>query len=367
MTDESQPLPEKAVTISDSSPSSSDLKSTEIDTQEDHFLKYANWYTSLVFLVATGFWLIFMPWGCSSKYELPTETDLCSRIQQAEIAAGQSGLLPVGCPKLPLAKQAAAGGAVGAATSPVSWMRLTRVSATTGSATTGAESLDDLKTDLVVWTRYEYEFKTFEWGKDVNWYLYSTLRVLVIILSALTPALIVAPILKDKKFIAALPAAIVAIAAGCISEFDFKDQAATYTQAAVTVQGEKTAFLTRSQPSYDFVSAGSGPPAASAATTPAPAAPATAGAPKPTSAPTAAATTVASTDSGNEACSDQNVPYPSPANYGEIRANFSCRIQYVWQTQSLARVLFLRGQTQSTGGVRSGSSRPSGGSGKATK
>jgi len=317
------------------------IAATEIGKKlQDH----ANLITSCLFVVLTVVWLWCMPWSWRSKYDLPPEVDLCSRIQQAEIAGQQPVLLPAGCPNLPLPKSSSAAGAVARAAIPVSWSRLAPVSTAAAVAGTAGSSSDsepaqELKNDLTVWNRYEYELKTFAWGKDVNWYLYSTLRVLVIILSALTPALIVAPFFKDRKFIAALPAAVVAIAAGCISEFDFKDQAAAYTQALVSVQGEKTAYITRSLPWYDYSDSSSGTMTVTAA----------AGAAGTTATPPANESNKTTT------CGDNSVPYPKPGEYTDIRANFACRIQNVWQSQNLTRVSFLRsGQGSSTGGGESG-------------
>jgi hypothetical protein len=321
-------------------------------TAENHLLQHANLYATLLFVVTGILWLCCMPRRSSSDYDLPAETDLCSRIQQAQVAAGQPVLLPAGCPALPAPKGSAPGAAASArpAVSPVSWTLLRQVDATTS---TGGDlsHVEDLKADLTVWNRYEYESKTFEWGKDINWYLYSSLRVLVIVLSALTPALIVAPILNQKKFIAALPAAIVAIATGCISEFDFKEQAAAYTQAAVDIQGEKTAFITRSKPLYDYVdplkasqlaSLGASPPGTS-----------TQGSAGSQGAPKADGVAERAT------CGNGDVPFPSPTKYDDIRANFGCRIQDIWETQSLARLLFLRGQQQPSqvGGTQTGAGR----------
>jgi hypothetical protein len=301
---------------------------------------HANLITSLVFVALTVVWLVCMPWSWRSKYDLPPEIDLCSRIQKAEIAAQQQPvLLPAGCPSLPSLKSSNAAGGMARMGTPVSWARLVPAS-TAGAAEApggGGESLQEMKNDLTVWNRYEYELKTFVWGKDLNWYLYSTLRVLVIILSALTPALIVTPFFKDRKFIAALPAAVVAIATGCISEFDFKDQAAAYTQALVSVQGEKTSFITGSLPWYDYLDSDSGTtatPAGGAANT---------------------ATAPPSESNKSATCGDNSVPYPKPGSYTDIRANFSCRIQNIWQSQNLTRVSFLRsGQGSSTGGGESG-------------
>jgi hypothetical protein len=346
-----QVVPAKVVGPSlDELASAAPRAATEIGKKlQDH----ANLITSLVFVVLTSVWLLCMPWSWRSKYDLPPEVDLCSRIQQAEIAGQQPVLLPAGCPSLPAPKSSSAG-AVARTATPVSWTRLTPVSTVTvsGAGTAGAsgdsDPVQELKNDLTVWNRYEYELKTFAWGKDVNWYLYSTLRVLVIILSALTPALIVAPFFKDRKFIAALPAAVVAIATGCISEFDFKDQAAAYTQALVSVQGEKTAFITRSLPWYDY--SGSGSVTTTTVTT--------AGGTE------ATGTAVEPGNGSNKTtCGDNSVPYPKPGGYTDIRANFSCRIQNVWQSQNLSRVSFLRsGQGSSTAGGESG-----GGGGQTSK
>jgi hypothetical protein len=303
--------------------------------EEGHLLRHANWYTTGLFGLSVMIWLFCMPWRGSKIYDLPLETDLCTRILQAETNAspgtsGEPAVLPAGCPKLTVMPPGK--GERSAGQQPVGWTYLRRISVS-DPASASAESLEDLKTDLTVWTRYEYEFKTFEWGRDLNWYLYSTLKVLVIILSALTPALIVAPIFQKKKFIAALPAAIVAVATGCISEFDFKDEAAAYTIASVNLQGEKTAFITRSRPWYDFTithAAASGAEADK-----------TQGGPAGANSPRGVENT--SQTAATAPCDNVDVPYATPLTYSDVRANFSCRIQTVWQTQSQQRVLFLRG------------------------
>jgi hypothetical protein len=191
--------------------------------------------------------------------------------------------------------------------------------------------IEELRNDLTVWNRYEEEFSDFRYGKDLNWYMHSSLRMLVLVLSAITPALIVAPLFAKKKFLAALPAAIVAIGTACISEFDFKTEAASYETARVLVLGEKTAFITRFNPTYNYLSdqteqQGQRQP---------PAAPGGPTAPK---------------ESGSaEGCTEGQVPFPKPRLYSEARANFACRIQQVLQKRTGERDQFLRGaQSPST-------------------
>jgi len=129
---------------------------------------HANLITSLVFVALTVVWLVCMPWSWRSKYDLPPEIDLCSRIQKAEIAAQQQPvLLPAGCPSLPSLKSSNAAGGMARMGTPVSWARLVPAS-TAGAAEApggGGESLQEMKNDLTVWNRYEYELKTFVWGK----------------------------------------------------------------------------------------------------------------------------------------------------------------------------------------------------------
>jgi hypothetical protein len=330
---------------------------------------HANSITTGVFVVMTGIWLLYMPWGCDSKYRLPEETDLCQKIILAEVAAHQPTTPTTGCPAVPATAKTSSRAQPGTMAGPepvaVSWSReLPRMVLQPAASAAGQGQLDrveELKTDLTVWERYEWELKTFQWGKDLNWYLYSTLRVLVIALSALTPALIVAPMLQKRKFIAALPAAIVAIAAGCISEFDFKNQAAAYTLAEVTVQGEKTAFVTRSQPWYDYVNgAATGKTAAPPKNggTPGKTAPGADTATTPAGETTSSATPAPPT----QVCGETTVPYPEVQDYDAARSNFSCRVQYAWQTQNLSRLLFLRGQQPppAAGTPQPGANKPQG-------
>jgi hypothetical protein len=183
--------------------------------------------------------------------------------------------------------------------------------------------VNELKRDLTAWERYEDELSIFQWGSDLNWYLYSGLRVLVIILSAVTPALIVAPMLKDKKFLAALPAAIVAIGTGCISEFDFKTEAARYETALVQRVGEKSAFITQSSRFYKIY-----PPTSQASVRSTP-----------------GSTSAAQGADVSQSVAD-DVPFPIPSSYPETRANFSFRIEKILQDQTGERIRFLRGEKE---------------------
>jgi len=190
--------------------------------------------------------------------------------------------------------------------------------------------VNELKRDLTAWNRYEEELSIFQWGSDLNWYLYSGLRVLVIILSAITPALIVAPMLANKKFLAALPAAIVAIGTGCISEFDFKTEAARYETALVQLVGEKSAFITQSSRFYKIF-----PPTSQASVKSAPGS---------KSAAQGADVSQSVTD---------DVPFPLPTSYPETRANFSFRIEKILQDQTGERTRFLRGEKEPPAKVQS--------------
>ena len=174
----------------------------------------------------------------------------------------------------------------------------------------------ELGTALAVWTRYENELRTFEYGSKLNWYLYSSLRVLVIALSAITPALIVAPVLANKKFLAALPAAIVAVGTGLIAEFDFRMEAARYSSAQVRLEGEKGAFVTQSPPFYAIVPVVVTTSAAPPSTQPA-----------------------------------SDAPYAPPQSPHDALANFSYRIEKIYEDEASERDRFLRGGRDDTGGA----------------
>ena len=169
-----------------------------------------------------------------------------------------------------------------------------------------------LSTDLEIWTRYESELRTFEWGNALNWYFYASFRVLVIALSAMTPALIVAPGLANKKFLAALPAVIVAIGSGFISEFDYRLESARYHSALVQLEGEKMAFLAGSSPSYGSASG-------------------------------------TKREVPSASSNDSNLPYPEPHTYFEKRANFAYQIEKIYQDEASERDRFLRGTKELQG------------------
>ena len=198
------------------------------------------------------------------------------------------------------------------------------------------QNVEELQRDLVVWNRYEQKLREFEWGADFNWFIFASLRILVIVLGAITPALIVAEGLKDKKFLAALPAAIVAIGTGFIAEFDFKMEAARFEKAQVNLEYEKAAFIAQSPPLY-----GKEPILASSPTKP---------------------------DSGIHPIRlVADVPFPDISNeflnpiYPEARANFAARIEQVVQEEASERDQFLRGEKREA--VRQSSAGENGGTG----
>ena len=182
-----------------------------------------------------------------------------------------------------------------------------------------AQAVSELERDLAVWNRYEGELCLFEWGKGANWYIFASLRVLVIVLSAITPAWIVTPALQNKKFLVVLPAAIVAIGTGLISEFDFRMEAARYGMALVRLQGEKTAFISQSPPLY-------GPSDTATANAAA----------NPTAGPRQ--TQIFLDVPFPQLDADQTQPY-----YPRARANFAFRIEQIIQEEASERDQFLRG------------------------
>jgi len=194
------------------------------------------------------------------------------------------------------------------------------------ASTPGADQAE-YKRASDVWYRYEEDNAHFKWGVDVNLYLYSSLKSLAIILSAVTPALIVAPSLKDKKVLVALPAVIVAVATGLIGEFDFKNEAARFDAAKVQLQTEKSMFITGDVPFY-FVQ-----PLTSSLTSPGQTKSATAKA----SPPVADLSLVSD---------PTDVPFLPPHNYSEALANFAYRVEKIRQAVASERDQFLRGKTQ---------------------
>jgi hypothetical protein len=357
-----------------------------------HLLQYAEWYALGALAVSIIVWLSFMPWRQSSRYAPPPETELCIKIVEAQIAdnpstSNQQLFLPPGCPKIHIVNGNLT---VSSVVTPVRWMPSMNLAVSVPTGIRSA-SVNELMADLNIWTRYEYELKTFEWGRDLNWYIYSSLRVLVVILSAITPALIVAPIFEKKKFLAALPAAIVAIGTGCITEFDFKLEAAAYTLATVQIQGEKTGFITRFRPIYYY--SGALPIGQSRSETltgdkiqasaqinnepflklavaemTSPASLASLTVQHSATKAIATSNSLASKDDQNQQsgstkgeCAEDNVPFVSPENYAQIRANFACRIQVIWQKQMSERLIFLRGQQSQPGAIEQKQSQPGSG------
>jgi hypothetical protein len=315
------------------------------EESDSHLYRYAGIYTLFVSIFMLLAWTSYIP--KRSAYRPTPETELCARLVQAERLATDGNLaLPPGCQSL-----AASVGTTLPSPTKTSYLvsvnsfKLVPMSGDAEVPKSTLQSMywsarvEDLLKDLVVWNRYEDEFWEFMWGKDLNWYLHASLRTLVIILSAVTPALIVAPLFAKKKYLAALPAAIVAIGTACVSEFDFKSEAASYNTALVQVQGEKTAFITRSSPLYYYDVT---PLTQAAAQQQG----------KPSQTGTQTQQKSPSTQSAFlDACTlaDSAVPFSPPHNYSEARANFACRIQQILQTRTGDRVQFLRGgQTQRT-------------------
>lgn len=300
---------------------------------KNHSLKYAEWYAVAIFAVLGLIWFVFLPKRHSVAYDPNPEVELHERLKQAlEAAKGQSitrtaSRIPREVPAVFVA---------------------TDSSANPAGQTDWNKVVEELRTDLTVWNRYEEELRTFAWGADFNWYVQSSLRILVIALSAVTPALIVAPVFSTKKFLAALPAAIVAIGTGCIVEFDFKTHAAINDTALVQVQGEKTAFITRSSPFYldappkdTQANGSSGSGSTSSQGTKGANAGAQSNTNKGDSKPKSAQAQFESFCTLGEG----EVPFPTPTSYPEARANFACRIQQIMEVQNGERVQFLRGQT----------------------
>ena len=216
------------------------------DPSDSHFYKYAGLYTFGVLLMATILWLCYLP--RRSAYPPTPERELCAQLADVEkfVDPRNTGdALLSGCPRR-LQE--------GIEQKRVSFVRVAQsdLASSTQEGKNDPIVLNRIEElSLSVWNRYEEEFSEFRYGKDLNWYMHASLMVL----SAITPALIVAPLFAKKKFLAALPAAIVAIGTACISEFDFKTEAASYGTALVEVLGEKTAFITRFDPTYNYLSA----------------------------------------------------------------------------------------------------------------
>lgn len=317
---------------------------------DSHFYKYAGLYTTSLLVIATIMWLCYLP--RRSAYPPTPEKELCAQLVEAEKVAnpGNTGKALSGCP---MQVQE------GSDQKRVSFVRVAQSDLANSTQKGKNDSIvlnriDELRNDLTVWNRYEEEFSDFRYGKDLNWYMHSTLRMLVLVLSAITPALIVAPLFAKKKFLAALPAAIVAIGTACLSEFDFKSEAASYETARVLVLGEKTAFITTFNPTYNYLSEQKGKkPAAAQAEQEQNKSTADSG--KKTksaansrekkksdnSAP--GEPTAAQGLKSTEGCTEEQVPYPEPILYNEARANFACRIQQILQKRTGERDQFLRG------------------------
>jgi hypothetical protein len=146
------------------------------------------------------------------------------------------------------------------------------------------------------------------------------------VLSAVTPALIVAPSLKDKKVLAALPAVVVAVAVGLIGEFDFKNEAARFDTAQVQLETERSMFVAGGGPFYAIAS------------------------------PTCQQTAAGQTEQNKTECPVANTlslvtdptdaPFAPPHSYTESRANFAYRIEKIRQTVASERDQFLRGKPQ---------------------
>ena len=179
----------------------------------------------------------------------------------------------------------------------------------------------DYQKDFDIWNQYHEYNAYFKWGSKVNLYLYSSLKTLAIILSAITPALIVAPSLKDKKVLAALPAVIVAVATGLIGEFDFKDEVARFDEAKVAIQDEKALYVAGSYPFYSLDNAVCTPTQETRC-------------PSPTSL--------------SLLPDISDVPFLSPKTPTESRANFAYRIDKIRQTVAAERERFLRGISPNT-------------------
>jgi hypothetical protein len=200
------------------------------------------------------------------------------------------------------------------------------------AATSGPDQSHYLR-DLEVWNQYEADHTYFKWGVDFNLYMYASLKTLAIILSAITPALIVAPSLKEKKVLAALPAVVVAVATGLIGEFDFKTEAARFDNAQVQLQTEKSMFVTAAGPFYSVS------PCQCLQTS------------------TVTTKTTNSTEpKGGATVPDLSIvndlsdaPFLPPHAYDDARANFAYRIERIRQAVASERDQFLRGRNQQAG------------------
>ena len=314
---------------------STEVKAVAADTADpdapsnSHFYKYAGLYTCSVLVVATVIWLCYLP--RRSAYPPTPERELCAQLVQAEKITGPGNVAKHPESECPISLQE------GQEQKRVSFVRVAQNDL--ASSPQGGKNvpvvlnrIEELRNDLTVWNRYEEEFSEFRYGKDLNWYMHASLRMLVLVLSAITPALIVAPLFAKKKFLAALPAAIVAIGTACISEFDFKTEAASYGTALVEVLGEKTAFITRFNPTYNYLSAQSEqkPPATSRERN-------------------SSDKSASPQQSGSaDGCTDGHVPFPKPELYREARANFACRVQQILQKRTGERDQFLRGAQSSS-------------------
>jgi hypothetical protein len=191
-----------------------------------------------------------------------------------------------------------------------------------------------------VWRQYSDNFGHFRWGMDLNLYLYSSLRFIAIILSAVTPALIVAPSLKDKKVLAALPAVVVAIATGLIAEFDFKSEAARFDTAQVQLETEKSLFLTHGKPFYAIQTENCLQPLTTNGRTQSKKInKSQAGTSK--NSPQSDSCTVSALTLQTDI---SDVPFPRPKSDDEALSNFAYRIDKIRQAVATERDLFLRGK-----------------------
>jgi Protein of unknown function (DUF4231) len=200
------------------------------------------------------------------------------------------------------------------------------------------DSTNGGRPESAVWRQYAQDFGHFRWGVDLNLYLYSSLRLIAIALSAITPALIVAPSLKDKKVLAALPAVVVAIATGLIAEFDFKAEAARFDAAQVQLETEKSLYLTHAKPFYSIFNEGILQRSASNQEQPV----------KTRSSQTGSGRSVSALTLQADVT---DIPFQHPLSNEETLANFAYRIGKIRQAVATERDQFLRGKSEPSASV----------------
>lgn len=101
-----------------------------------------------------------------------------------------------------------------------------------------------------VWDRYETKIADLRWAQQLNWYLYTSLRVVAIALGALTPALILWMSTATQKNFTAGAAAVVAICTGLIAGFDFRGETARNSAAIAALESEKARFVAQAGQAY---------------------------------------------------------------------------------------------------------------------